>query len=353
MKNHRINHRVSWLDTGRAFSAHDGETLLDAALRHGVPLPHDCTLGGCGTCRLRLQDGALHYDEPPFALDDESRAQGFGLACVGRVHGDITFAAAPPRPSPTLQAPRRLRAEVTGCAEPAPGVTRLRLALPPEQRVGWLPGQHLDLLLPDGRRRSFSMANAASGNAIELHVRHIEGGHFTSGALRALRPGDALDLELPLGQFHWRAEDDLPILMVATGTGIAPLAAMLDAMAAAGDAPPVTLYWGQRERRDFYLDGEIEARGAQLFEFRYLPVLSRPDAGWTGHRGHVQHAVLADQPDLSGHAIYLCGSPAMVRDATASFIAHGARPDRLYADSFLFQREPSIDRRPADEASPA
>lgn len=347
------SHCVTWLDTGESFLAQDGEFLLDAALRQGIALPHDCRLGGCGACRLHLEQGELHYDEPPFALEDQARESGQALACVGRVHASVTFSAVG-APSPAARPPQRTRATVVGRDEPAPSVTRLRLALPePSECGGWLPGQHLDVILPDGNRRSFSMANAPGGCEVELHIRHIEGGEFTSGTLPRVRPGDTLELELPLGRFHWRPEDDLPVLMVATGTGIAPLKAILEAMEADGGAPPAALYWGQRERGDFYLANEIRSWTRNLFEFRYTPVLSRPDREWNGRCGHVQQAVLDDGLDLANHVIYLCGSAAMVRDATAAFVARGARPERLYRDSFLFQRDRSIQRQFTDEPAKA
>lgn len=341
-------HRCTWLDTGARFSAAEGEPLLDAALRAGLALPHDCRLGGCGSCRVRLLQGELAYDEPPFALDDAGRAAGEALACQGRVQGEIVFSVAPAAPATALAAPQRLQARVLERIAAAPGVSRLRLALPPGVPVVWRPGQHLDLLLPDGRRRSFSMANLPGQGEVELHVRHIDGGRFTGGLLPRLRPGDVLDVELPLGRFHFHPEDDLPLLLVATGTGVAPLKALLDALQEAGDGPPASLYWGVREPGGHYLDAEIAAWSRALFEFRHVPVLSRPDPGWTGRRGHVQQAVLDDALDLAGHAIYLCGSPAMVRDAMRDFGARGADPARLYTDSFLFQPDAEPRQLPAD-----
>ena len=145
------------------------------------------------------------------------------------------------------------------------------------------------------------------------------------------------EVELPLGNFRLHAEDYRPLLMVATGTGLAPIKSMLESLMGDDDCPPVSLYWGMRTEADLYLHDEIQTWADRLYEFQYVPVLSRASDSWTGRRGHVQDAVLADLPDLSEHAIYLCGSPNMIADAKVAFAARGASMDHLYADSFVFQ----------------
>jgi|CXWL01.1.fsa_nt_gi CDP-4-dehydro-6-deoxyglucose reductase len=332
-------HRVTWLDTGASFQATPGELLLDAALRAGLALPHDCRAGGCGTCRVRLLQGQVAYDDTPFALSEAEQAAGQALACQGRVHGDLVFSAAPAVAVPAFAQPRRCTARVLARTPLAPGVTRLLLRTSDEVACDWLPGQHLDLLLPGGQRRSFSMANAPGQGLLELHVRHVAGGWFSGTVLPGWRAGDLVEVELPLGRFYWHPEHDLPMLLVATGTGIAPIKAMLELMLRRGDAPPAALYWGVRERGGHYLDAQVATWSRELFEFRYVPVLSRPDSAWPGRPGHVQQAVLQDLPSLAGHAIYLCGSPAMVRDASQAFLAHGADAAHLYTDSFVFQHD--------------
>ncbi len=345
-------HRVSWLETGAHFEATAGELLLDAALRAGLALPHDCRAGGCGTCRVRLLQGRVAYDETPFALSDAEQTAGQALACQGRVHGDLVFSAVPAAALPQQAAPRRCTARVLARTPLAPGVTRLLLRMSEEEACDWLPGQHLDLLLPGGLRRSFSMANAPGQGLVELHVRHVAAGWFSGTVLPGWQAGDLVEVELPLGRFHWHPEHDLPLLLVATGTGIAPIKAMLERMQQCGDAPPAALYWGVREPGGHYLGAQIATWSRELFEFRHVPVLSRPDAHWTGRHGHVQQAVLQDLPSLAGHAIYLCGSPAMVRDASQAFLAHGADPAHLYTDSFVFQHD-AASRRPTAEAPQA
>ena len=180
-----------------------------------------------------------------------------------------------------------------------------------------------------------------SAGVVDLHVRRIPGGTFTDGALQQLRPGDAGE-ELPHGAFFYRAKDYRPLLMVATGTGLAPIKSILEALMDDGDCPPVSLYWGAREPSDLYLHDEIRGWGERLYDFRYVPVLSRARDDWQGRRGYVQSAVLEDLGELSGelseYAIYLCGSPEMIRDASARPSRPRRQSDHIYADSFTFQR---------------
>jgi CDP-4-dehydro-6-deoxyglucose reductase len=181
------------------------------------------------------------------------------------------------------------------------------------------------------------MASPPDGNAVDFHIRRIAGGRFTEGFLANLQPGDMLDVEIPLGTFHYHPEDERPIVMAATGTGIAPLKCIAQSLLDDPDCPPVALYWGMRHERELYLGDEIGAWSERIFEFRYVPVLSRAGEGWDGRRGHLQHAVVADGHDLSECSIYLCGSPTMIHDAKALFLAHGADPARIYVDGFSFR----------------
>jgi CDP-4-dehydro-6-deoxyglucose reductase len=329
-----MSFHVRWLETGDAFEVERGETVLGAALRAGVALPHDCQLGGCGSCRVRLLDGSVAYqdDELPLALSPEEQAAGYALACQALPCSDLRLSV---EPSLQCSPPARLTAAVEQVRPLTPEVLQLRLVLPEDSAVVYRPGQHLDVVFDDGsRRHSFSMASKPDGPCLDFHVRRIAGGRFTDAALARLKPGDALEIELPLGGFRYHEEDERPLLMVATGTGLAPLKAMLEALLDDDDCPPVSLYWGMRTAEDLYLHAQIESWAPRLYEFRYVPVLSRADAGWRGRRGHVQQAVVEDFDDLSEHSIYLCGSPEMIADAKAAFLARGASAEHLYAEGF-------------------
>lgn len=326
--------RVQWLEGDTTFSVAPGESVLDAALRQQVALPHDCRFGGCGSCRVQLLDGLVQYEEQPFALTPEDQARGEALACQARPLSDLVLSVAPPL---ACSPPTRLQAQVHSVAPLAADVLHLQLQLPDEANLVYHAGQYMNVLLGDDRHRSFSMASRPDAGRVDFHVRRIAGGRFTDQALAALRPGDRLDVEVPLGQFRYHAEDERPIAMLATGTGLAPLKAMLETLMDDDDCPPVHLYWGMRDEAGLYLHQQIPAWAERLYEFRYVPVLSRPGAGWTGRAGYVQQALLDDLPELSEHAVYLCGSPTMVAAARSAVLAHGADPDHVYADAFTFQ----------------
>jgi CDP-4-dehydro-6-deoxyglucose reductase len=328
-----VGFRIAIDGDGRTFEAGPGETVLAAATRAGVRLPHSCTLGNCGTCRVRLLEGSVSYDAQPLALAPEEAARGFALACQARPMTDLAIAV---ERAPVAE-PSRQVALVTDVSPLAEGVTHLSIVLPELDPFVFLPGQHMNVLLEDGKTRSFSMASPPDGNAADFHVRRIPGGRFTGDLAARLQPGDALEVELPLGSFRYHAEDYRALAMVATGTGIAPIKAMLEALLDDADCPPVSLYWGARTEADLYLADTIAGWEGRLYDFRFVPVLSQAGDAWQGRRGHVQRAVLEDHPDLSEHAIYLCGSPAMIGEAKAAFLPRGASPDHLYTEGFSFQ----------------
>lgn len=335
-----MSHRIELIlpDGARAaFTADPGESLLEAGDRAGVALPRECTFGGCGTCRIRVEAGTVAYDEFPMALTPEEADQGYALACQAHACSDLVIQAAS---GPLLADPRELDAVVHSVEALSPTVWKLVLRVDPAALPACLPGQYVNVLLPgDAGARSFSLASAhgAAAGLLEFHVRRIPGGHFTDGVLARTRPGEALRIAAPLGAFCYHERDYRPLLMVATGTGLAPIRAILEALFDNDDCPPVALYWGGRDEADLYLRDEIAAWGARLYDFSFVPVLSRAGDGWTGRRGYVQDAVLQDFRDLSEHAIYLCGSPLMIHDAKRAFLAHGASADHLYSDSFVFQ----------------
>lgn len=320
-------------DSQEAFDVRPGETLLAAATRCGVKLPHACTLGGCGSCRVKVAEGRVRYEGLPLALSREEAAQGYALACQALAETDVVIDV----PRVDFVEPMRQLAMVTDVAPLCDDVTRLQMVLPDLAALSYRPGQHMNLALPDGTHRSFSMASPPNANEVDFHIRRIRGGRFTEKMLAEMQPGDMVDVEIPLGTFRYHEEDYREILMVATGTGISPLKSILESLMDDPDCPPISLYWGGRRIENLYLDGEIRSWGERLYEFKYQPVLSCPDAAWSGHRGHVQEAVKRDVPDLSQHSIYLCGSPAMIHDAKEVFLGMGASVEHIYADGFNFQ----------------
>ncbi|SEI57758.1 2Fe-2S iron-sulfur cluster-binding protein [Achromobacter sp. NFACC18-2] len=329
-------YRVHILETDEAFEVEAGESVLEGAQRSAVKLPHECTFGGCGTCRIKLASGAVRYDEFPMALTPEEAEQGYALACQARPTGDLCISVASSRQA--FPEPRRIPATIHRIQAYCDDVIHLTLALPGEG-LDYAPGQYMNVVLPDGATRSFSMASAPAGNLIDFHIRRIPGGRCTDQWLGQAGAGAPVEIEAPLGVFSYHEEDWRPLIMMATGTGIAPIKAILESLLDNEDCPPVTLYWGMRTEADLYLRDEIARWAGRLYEFNFVPVLSRAGQAWTGRRGYVQHAVLEDHQDLSEHAFYLCGAPEMIRQAKHLLAERGASLDHMYADSFTFQHE--------------
>ncbi|MBB2930322.1 2Fe-2S iron-sulfur cluster-binding protein [Paraburkholderia silvatlantica] len=330
-------YQIEIAGTGERFEARADESLLQAATSAGIAIPHDCQLGGCGTCRVKVVSGTHEYEEFPFGISQEEADAGFMLACQARASSDMVIAAV--HVGGDASAPAEIEARVVDVSQLGPDVRRLAIELPEQVKLTFNPGQYMNVLLGDGERRSFSMASATAGPVLDFHIRRVPGGRFTDNMLSSLKAGDRLDVELPLGSFRFHAEDYRPLLMVVTGTGLAPVKAILESLMDDPDCPPVWLYWGARTEADLYLHDEIQQWGARLYEFQYVPVLSRPGNGWAGRQGYVQHAVCEDFADLSEHSVYLCGSPAMINDARRHFLEKGASINHLYADSFTFQHD--------------
>lgn len=321
-------------ETGETIPVSAGWTILEANERAGLALPHDCREGWCGTCRIRLLEGEVSYEEPPIALTQEETEAGYALACQARPAGDLLISVPA---SSALPEPQRYPAVLRGVRPVTPDVLHVTVEFPVGAASDFLPGQYMNVILDDGDVRSFSMASVPGADILDFYLRRIAGGRFTDSQLESLRPGDRLQVELPLGTFFYHAEDDRPLLMVATGTGLAPIKAMLESLTKVPSCPPVTLYWGTRKQEDLFLHRELQNLANRFPEFSYRPVLSRPDPGWDGRCGYVQDAAIADLADLSGFSIYLCGSPRMIADAKSCFLTRGASPAHVYSEGFTVQ----------------
>ena len=242
----------------------------------------------------------------------------------------------PPRPSlPVTIDMTRFEATVLRLERLAPDVVGLVLVPGPQVRFSYRPGQYLSVLLPEDHRRSFSMASAGGGGRpIELHVRRRPGGRFSDITLANLQPGDRLWLEGPFGQVDWR-EGRGPVILMGTGTGVAPLKALLEHGLARDGARAIHLYWGARVPTDHYLGAYLEQLARRHARFRFTPLLSRADAGWMGRRGYVQDAVAEDFADLHDAQLYACGSPDMIHAARERLSRlPGFHEDRFQADAF-------------------
>ncbi|HTC15708.1 MAG TPA: 2Fe-2S iron-sulfur cluster-binding protein [Steroidobacteraceae bacterium] len=327
---------------GRALKVGATQPLLEAALGAGLNLPHSCKSGHCGSCRARLLNGQIRYPHGrPLGLTAAEEREGLVLLCQARAHSDLSVEARLIASVTDVEI-KTLPCRIAALHPLAPDVMQVLLRLPAVEQLRFQAGQYLDVLLPGGRRRSFSIASPPHDAALlELHVRRVQGGGFTErlfGAAAgesALGVGSLLRIEGPVGQFVYRAGSG-PVLMVAGGTGFAPLKSMLRQALERDAARPLHLYWGARQRHDVYAAAQLQEWTQRYPHFAFTAVLSEaPAEEAAAHRqGFVHQAVLADHPDLAAHEVYAAGPPAMIEAMRAEFPRHGLPPARLYFDSF-------------------
>ena len=336
--------RITLSTSKVSFEAAAGQSVLDAALNASLNLPHSCKGGNCGSCRARLLTGEIHYPNgQPLGLSEAEAAEGFVLLCQARALSDLSIE--------TFQITRadqalikRLPARIERAVPLSHDVMGLYLRLPAAEEFRFAAGQYIDIMLPGGRRRSFSIASPPHDSTLlELHVRRVEGGEFSAPLFDDSRGSALLTTEGPLGQFVYRPAIS-PMLLIGGGTGLAPLLSMLRHVIETGIEREMHLYWGVRAERDLYAQAVLEdlvarASGAGPGDGRraalsYVPVLSEPSPGWRGARGWVHEAVLEDIGDLKKCDVYAAGPPAMIAAVRRDFGLRGVDPSRLFFDSF-------------------
>lgn len=323
---------------GRILRVGAHQSILDAALDAGLNIPHSCKSGHCGSCRARLVTGRIRYPHgTPLGLTaDEARA-GEVLLCQARPDSDLTVAVRVVAQVADVEI-KTLPCRIERLARLAPDVMQVFLRLPSVESLPFQPGQYLDVLLEDGGRRSFSIASPPHDSGlIELHARLVAGGGFTERLFNELAAGALLRIEGPIGQFVYRTGTK-PLLLIAGGTGFAPLKSMLRHMLERGIERDIHLYWGARAAVDLYEEGLVLDWARKFTQLHFSAVLSQASsADAAGRRlGLVHEAVLAAHPDLSGFDIYAAGPPALIEMIRATFPQSGARADSLYFDSFDF-----------------
>lgn len=342
-----MSFKVSVQPGGQSFTAEPEQTVLDAALAAGLVLPYSCRNGTCSTCRGRVVSGAFDAGAAPARiLDAADLAQGYTLLCQAHPRSDLVIEAQEVHLSSDVVV-RKMPVRVQAMEPLAADVMQLTLQLPSAEAFRFYPGQYLEFLLSNGVRRSYSMACAQiDDHRVQIQVRHMPGGAFTGRIFgeseQPLKPKDILRIEGPLGSFFVREDAGLPIVFVASGTGFAPIKAMLEGMLARGDARPAVLYWGGRRPADLYQAELARSWQDQLPDFRFVPVVSNalPEDGWTGRTGWVHQAVMADFPDLSGYQVYACGAPVMVEAARRDFVQRCGLPaDAFFADAFTSEAD--------------
>jgi CDP-4-dehydro-6-deoxyglucose reductase len=320
------------------FTVESGEAILDAALHQGVGLPYGCRNGACGSCVATLLAGSIEYPhgEPEALANTDGNDQI--VICQARARSDLVISTREVEAAGDI-AIKRLPCRAEHLEHLSHDVMRVELKLPQSERLQFLAGQYIEFILKDGRRRAFSIANAPHQDEyLELHIRHVPGGTFTGHVFDEMKNRALLRIEGPLGSFYLREQSPRPVLMMAGGTGFAPLKGMLEHAFHIGFDRPFHLFWGVRAKRDLYLDELPRKWEQQHTNFKYTPVLSepRPEDQWQHATGLVHETLMARYPDLSAFDIYMSGPPPMIEAATHAFDAHGAQANHMYSDAFEF-----------------
>jgi CDP-4-dehydro-6-deoxyglucose reductase len=336
-------HQITIKPSDHSFTCDDGDTILQAAIAADLMIPYGCRNGACGTCKGRILAGEIDYGaHQATTLTDQEKATGHALFCVGKPKTDLVIEVREVRRAGDIQI-RRLPCRIESIDKVAPDVAIVKLKLPANERLQYLAGQYIDLLLKDGMRRSFSIATPPHDDSLlELHVRHVPGGRFTGQLFNEFKGREILRFEGPLGSFYLREDSDRPIILVAGGTGFAPIKALVEHALHRRIDRQMVLYWGARARRDLYLPTLPGAWQQQHPNFTFIPVLSEPAPGddWPGRTGLVHQAVLDDFADLSGWQVYACGAPAMIDAARTTFTRDRHLPEgQFFADSFTYAAE--------------
>ncbi|WP_372524642.1 CDP-6-deoxy-delta-3,4-glucoseen reductase [Piscinibacter sp.] len=337
---------VTVLPSGRSFKVERDERILAAAIRQGIGLPYGCKDGACGSCKSRLIDGrVIHGAHQASALSAAEEEAGFTLTCCAAAQTDVVIEARTVAGAGEFPV-RKMPTRVISIERPAPDVAVIKMQLPAFDPLRYHAGQYVEFLLRDGLRRSYSMANAPHTHDdkpwIELHIRHMPGGKFTDQVFDTLKEKDILRMEGPFGSFFLREDSVKPMVLLASGTGFAPIKAIIEEMQFKGITRAAVLYWGCRSKADLYLHDWAVQAAAQMPQLRYIPVLSEPtpEDAWAGRIGFVHQAVMTDLPDLSGHQVYACGAPVMVESAHRDFVALCGLPEEEFlADSFTSEAD--------------
>ena len=335
-----MSHQITVQPSGRQFAAEAGETILDAALRQGFTMPYGCKDGACGSCKGKVLAGTVdHGKAQPNALKDEEKAAGLALFCCARPQSDLTLECKQLTSGADIPV-KTLPSRIEKLERLAPDVIEMHLRLPASERLQFLAGQYIDILLKDGRRRSFSLANAPHDDAfLQLHIRHVPGGLFTDQVFSTMKVRDILRFNGPHGSFYLREDSPKPMILLAGGTGFAPIKAIVEHALAEQCQRPMHIYWGAKSRADLYQNDLPQRWAAENASVSYVPVLSEPAPGdaWEGRTGFVHRAVMADFPDLSGHQVYACGAPVMIDAARHDFVTACRLPEEeFFADAFSF-----------------
>ena len=338
--------QISVAPSGRSFQSQGDETILAAAIRSGVGLPYGCKDGACGSCKCKKLSGSVaHANHQAKALSADEEAAGFVLTCCARPLSDVVLESRQVTDESAYPI-KKMPVRVSTLEKKSHDVMQVRLQLPAADTFRYHAGQYIEFILRDGARRAYSMANAphtqTTAAGVELHIRHLPGGKFTDHVFGAMKEKEILRVEGPFGSFFLREDSDKPIVLLASGTGFAPIKALLEHMQFKGITRPTTLYWGGRRPGDLYMHQWVVELAAQMPQLRYVPVVSDalPEDQWAGRTGFVHQAVLDDFADLSGHQVYACGAPIVIDSAVKLYTEQHSLPaEAFYSDSFTSEAD--------------
>jgi len=334
-----MTYKITLKASEHTFEIEENEFILEAALRQGISFPYGCRSGSCGTCLGKVISGDIEYPEGlPLTVMEHEHKEGKAIFCVSVAKSDLVLDVKEIESSAEIEI-KILPARVASLRKLADDVMEMSLTLPANERLAFKAGQYIEFILRDRSRRAFSIANSPTNDeTIELHLRHVEGGVFTGHVFNEMKEKAILRFEGPFGSFHISESSNRPLILIAGGTGFAPIKAMVEQLIEEGDTRPIQIYWGARATVDLYRDDLPEKWAFQHKHIAYTPVLSEPneDDDWQGRTGFVHAAVIEDFTDLSGFDVYVAGPPPMVDAVKENFSKQGLSDDRLFCDSFEF-----------------
>ncbi|MER2537719.1 MAG: CDP-6-deoxy-delta-3,4-glucoseen reductase [Azonexus sp.] len=334
-----MSHQISITPSGHNFVAESDETILEAALRQGLTMPYGCRDGACGACKGKVLSGTVdHGNAQAHALSDAEKADGIALFCCAKAQSDLKLECKQVSLATDIPV-KTLPSRIEKMERLAPDVIDMHLRLPANERLQFLAGQYIDILLKDGKKRSFSLANAPHDDALlQLHIRHVPGGLFTDQVFSTMKVRDILRFNGPHGSFYLREDSKKPMIFLAGGTGFAPIKGLVEHAIAEKCTRPIYIYWGAKARVDLYMPDLPKQWAAAHANIKFVPVLSEPaaDDAWTGRTGLVHQSVTVDHQNLSDFQVYACGSPGMIDAAKRDFLAAGLPEEEFFADAFTF-----------------
>jgi len=334
-----MSYQVTLKPSEHVFSVEENEFILDAALRQGIAFPYQCKTGSCATCLGKVVSGEVNYpDGLPLTIMEHEHEQGRAVFCVSVAKSDLELEVNEIDSNSDVQI-KMLPARVNSLRRLADDVMEMTLKLPASEKMNFHAGQYIEFIMRDKSRRAFSVANSPSNEEyLELHLRQVPDGVFTNHVFDSMKEKAMVRIEGPFGNFYIRDTSNRPLLMVAGGTGFAPIKSILEKLIEEGDTRPIELYWGARAKADLYRADLAEKWAFQYEHVNYIPVLSeaKDEDNWQGRTGFVHEVVAEDISNMSAYDVYMAGPPVMINAAKEKFSEQGLPVDQLYSDSFEY-----------------